>query len=71
MDETSISPRLRTAMIKVRLAQQGVQAAIQAEFDAVAAARRSGVTWQAIGDAYGCTRQAAAQRWPQPVERPW
>jgi hypothetical protein len=32
-------------------------------FEAVDYARRSGATWQAIGDLFGVSRQAAQQRW--------
>jgi len=71
MDETSISPRNRVASIKVREAQRGVEAALTLESDAVRAARRSGLTWAAIGVIYGISRQAAQARWPQPAERPW
>jgi len=71
MDETRISPRQRTASIRVIEAQRGVQAALTHEADAVRAAQRSGLTWQAIGAIYGITRQAAQARWPQPAERPW
>ncbi|VEI12725.1 hypothetical protein [Trueperella bialowiezensis] len=31
--------------------------------DAVLTARKSGVTWQAIGDVIGMTRQGAMKRW--------
>ena len=71
MDETSISPRVRTALINVRTGKRGVQAAIVAEAEAVRAARRSGVTWERIGAEYGISKQAAATRWHQPPERPW
>ena len=71
MDELRVSPRIRTATINIRLGQRGVQAALTAEADAVRAARRSGVTWKAIGAMYDITRQAAQARWPQPAERPW
>lgn len=71
MDETSISPRIRTALVKVIQAKDGVRQAITRESDAVTAARRSGVTWQRIGDVYGISKQAASTRWPQTAERPW
>jgi hypothetical protein len=32
-------------------------------FEAVDYARTSGATWQAIGDLFGVSRQAAQQRW--------
>lgn len=71
MDETSIAPKIRTALAKVADGRNGVSAAIAREADAVRAARRSGVTWERIGLVYGISKQAASTRWPQPAERPW
>jgi hypothetical protein len=71
MDETSISPRIRLALNKVHMAKLDVQIAIVREADEVLAARRSGVTWARIGEAYGITRQAAQARWREPASPEW
>jgi hypothetical protein len=40
----------------------------QAVLEAVTGLRRSGVTWQDIGDAIGTTRQAAIMRWARKID---
>jgi hypothetical protein len=70
MDETSIHPRILNALTRVRAAKRGVAESIISEAYAVRAAREAGVTWERIGDAYGISKQAAAQRWPDTKRRP-
>ncbi|WP_394770456.1 DUF3887 domain-containing protein [Lacisediminihabitans sp.] len=54
---------------------EGIRAALQRRADADAAlaeavdeARASGLTWQAVGDALGTSRQAAFQRFGRPLD---
>ena len=51
------------ATAEVETAQRRVEAALLALDDAVAEARRRGVSWELIGRAAGVTRQSAHARW--------
>jgi hypothetical protein len=61
-----------TAAARVRAAQQAHERAVDAEFQAVHAARDVAVTWQAIGDVVGMRRADALDKYGTraPAERP-
>ncbi|QEW02532.1 DUF3887 domain-containing protein [Microbacterium lushaniae] len=55
-------PRSVARALSIQLAADDVVRAV------VQQARRSGVTWQTVGDALGVTRQAAFQRYGKPID---
>lgn len=65
MDEAP-QPTYITILLDLEALRDGVR---RLEFNVVRLMREAGVTWEAIGDEFGISRQAARQRFGAPRRR--